>query len=137
MIKLSKGTIIIVEDEIIIARTVQNKVESLGYKVAAIVSTAKDAIAKAFEILPDIIIMDIKLKGKMDGLNAATHIRRRLGIPIIFLTAYADSMILKRAKKTEPFHYIVKPFDDDELSAVINIAMTNQKIENKLMSVIH
>src|SRR5271169_2938672 len=107
--------ILVVEDEGITAMDTGDLLQSLGYAVPAAVFSARDAIRKVEEIRPDLVLMDIRLKGKMDGIEAAQEIRTRFDIPIIYATAHADDATLQRAKVTEPFGYILKPFDEREL----------------------
>ncbi|MGA1868880.1 MAG: PAS domain S-box protein [bacterium] len=124
--------IIIVEDETIIALDVKNKLENLGYSVPAIVDTGEDAIIKAADIRPELILMDIRLKGKMDGIEAACRIREQFNIPIIYLTAYQEKLTLDRIKATEPYGHLLKPFEDRELRTVIDMALYRYDIEMKL-----
>ncbi|MEW5801245.1 MAG: response regulator [bacterium] len=116
---MDKARILIVEDEIIIAKSLQVKLEDKGYSVCAVVSSGERAVQKAEEEMPDLVLMDIVLAGDMDGIEAARQIRSRFDIPVIYLTAYADNNVLNRAKVTEPFGYILKPFEDRELYANI------------------
>src|SRR5512139_2167279 len=107
--------ILVVEDERIVAKDISRRLEKLGYTVVATASSGAEAIRKAREIHPDLILMDVQLKGDMDGIDAAQQIRADADIPVIYLTAYADQNTLQRAKITEPFGYIVKPFDERDL----------------------
>ncbi|MFX0095771.1 MAG: response regulator, partial [Candidatus Hodarchaeota archaeon] len=120
------------EDEKIIAMDIQNSLENLGYSVPAIVSSGEDAIKKAAEINPDLILMDIRLEGDIDGINASEQIQANFNIPIIYLTAYADDQTLERAKITEPYGYILKPFEERELYTVIEMAFYKHKAEKKI-----
>jgi len=106
--------------------------KALGYDVPAIAFSGEEALKKVEEIQPDLILMDIVLKGEMDGIEAAQQIRERFGIPVVYLTAYADSIILKRAKITEPFGYLLKPFEDRELHSTIEMALYKQQSEKAL-----
>lgn len=124
--------VMIVEDENIVAMDIRQRLEMLGYEVTATVTTGEKAIELADKTRPDVVLMDIVLKGEVDGIEAAEEIRRRLGIPIIYITAYSDSKTLERAKVTEPFGYIIKPFEDRELQSVIEIALYKDKMEKKL-----
>jgi PAS domain S-box-containing protein len=124
--------ILVVEDEIIVAKSIQERLNRLGYNVPAVVSSGSGAIKESEKNHPDLILMDIKLEGDMDGIEAAEQIRSRYDIPIVYLTAYADEEILQRAKITEPYGYIVKPFEERELQANIEIALYKHKMENKL-----
>ncbi|MBN2011608.1 response regulator [candidate division KSB1 bacterium] len=124
--------VMVVEDEKITALELQDRLTSSGYHVSAMVSTGEEALEQAQANKPDLALMDIKLKGFMDGVQAAELIRARLDIPIIYLTAYADKETLQRAKITEPFGYILKPFDERELYTTIEMALYKHKMERKL-----
>lgn len=124
--------IMIVEDERIVARDLQFRLQGLGYQVAAMASEGHDAINKAGSSRPNLVLMDIRLENGMDGIEAAEQIRNQLDIPVVFLTAYADQATLARAKITEPFGYILKPFEERELQSTIEIALYRHKAEQKL-----
>tara|TARA_B100000315_G_scaffold175644_1_gene164162 strand:- start:323 stop:925 length:603 start_codon:yes stop_codon:yes gene_type:complete len=121
----------IVEDEIIAAESEKRSLEELGYSVTSTVASGEKAIKKAEEDKPDLVLMDIELKGKMDGIEAAGIISSRFHIPSIFVTAYADDKILERAKITEPFGYIIKPFEKRELHSNIEMALYKNKAEEE------
>jgi len=127
-----KATILVVEDEAIIAKDIARRLEKHGYTVASIASTAGDAIRKAVEERPDLVLMDIVLPGEMDGIDAARLIRSRWDIPVIYLTAYTDEAILERAIRTEPFGYITKPFEDTELCRTIEMGLFKHRMEREL-----
>jgi len=129
---MAKIQILIVEDDGIIAKDIQNTLEGLGYAVAAITSNAEGAIEKAAETQPDLVLMDIMLEGDMDGVEAAEQIRDRFGIPVVYLTAHADEKTLHRAKTTGPYGYILKPFNEMELHTNIEIALYKSGLEKKL-----
>ena len=118
-----------VEDEAIVAMDIQNCLKNMGYAVTNVTSTGEQAIDKAAMTRPDLVLMDINLAGDMDGIAAAKEIRRRFNIPVIFLTSYADEDTLRRAKATEQSGYILKPFDDAELRAVVERAIQKHKTE--------
>ena len=99
---MATARILIVEDEIIVGLDIQARLESLGYEILGVEPAAEEAVDKAGEMRPDLVLMDIQLQGEMDGVEAARHIRTRFDIPVIFLTAYADEETLQRAKITEP-----------------------------------
>jgi two-component system, response regulator PdtaR len=128
---MSKYRILVVEDEAIVAMGIKEKLEDLGHEVVDIVFSGEDAVEKAIKIEPDLILMDIVLKGDMDGIEAASEIRNRLDIPIIYLTAYSDEEMLKRARMTEPYGYILKPFNNSELNANIEMALYKHKENEK------
>ncbi|MBT3368086.1 MAG: response regulator, partial [Nitrospina sp.] len=129
---MSKPRILVVEDDGVVARDIQNSLKNMGFEVCAIVPSGQKALQKAREDSPDLVLMDIKLKGDMNGTEAAGQIRAQFDIPVVYLTAYADEDILDRAKITEPFGYIVKPFEDRELNAVVKMALYKRKMENRL-----
>lgn len=124
--------VLVVEDENIIALNIKNKLKKLGYTVPSIASSGEEAIKKADITFPDLILMDIMLKGDMDGVEAAEQIREKFDIPIIYLTAYSDDKILERAKLTEPYGYILKPFKENDLRTSIEIALHKHKMEKKM-----
>lgn len=122
----------IVEDESIIALDIQNQLLSKGYQVAAMAASGEMAIRKALAHKPDLILMDIHLQGELDGIEAAAQIQAQLDIPVIYLTAYADQETLQRAKVTNPFGYLLKPFVARDLNATIQMALYRHEIEKKL-----
>jgi len=129
---MNRKKILIAEDERIIAEDVKRTLQNLGYTVSSIVSSGKEAVKKAKEDKPDLVLMDIVLRGEMDGIEAAHQIQSEFDIPVVYLTAYADEKILERAKITEPFGYILKPFEDRELQITIEIALYKHRMEKKL-----
>lgn len=124
--------ILIVEDEVIVAKNIENQLVNNGYKVTGIAVSAEEAISNARIEKPDIVLMDIKLKGKIDGIEAADHLRKIYRLPVIFLTSYTDEDTFQRAKLTEPFGYLVKPFDIKELRRTVEIALYKNETEKKL-----
>ncbi len=130
---MKKTKILIVEDEIILAKDIQYCLEMHGYSVAGFVSSGEKAIQKTSEESPDLVLMDIRLKGDMDGIEAARQIKSRFNIPVVYLTAHADNATLKRAKITEPYGYILKPFEDRDLHIGIEIALYKHQMEEKLI----
>ena len=129
---MSTAQIMVVEDEGIVAQDIETTLQSLGYSVPYVASNADEAIAKAEEIHPDLILMDIVMPGERDGVEAAEEIKDRFHIPVIYLTAYADDETLRRAKATEPFGYILKPFQKRELYTQIERALYRHSLEQKL-----
>jgi CheY-like chemotaxis protein len=121
----------IVEDEWTVAEDIKISLQNLGYAISSVTSSGKEAIQKAEEDRPDLVLMDIVLQGEMDGIEAANQIRSRFNIPIVYLTAYADEKILERARITEPFGYIVKPFVNEDLKIAIEIALYKHKAERE------
>ncbi|MEH2204530.1 MAG: ATP-binding protein [Nostoc sp.] len=129
---MGQARILVVEDEVIVARTIANQLSQLGYIVTGTASSGKVAIAKASETQPELVLMDIILKGDMDGIATATQIREQLDVPIIYLTAYGDDHTLERAKITQPFGYIVKPFTTKDLKIAIEIGLLKHRLEREL-----
>jgi len=130
---MEKYVILIVEDEIIVANDIRNSLEKLLKDVDIFISlTGESAIQTAEKTLPDIVLMDIHLYGKMDGIETAEILRNRFNLPVLYLTSHADKNTLKRAKKTEPFGYLLKPFNEQTLSASIEMAIFKHQMENKL-----
>ena len=129
---MSSVKILVVEDESIVAMDIKHRLESLDYEVSEIASSGEDAVEKAGKTHPDLILMDIVLKGEMDGIDAAQIIKDRFDIPVVYLTAYSDDKTLKRAKITSPFGYIIKPFEDQELHSAIEVALYKHMMESKL-----
>jgi len=129
---MKKTRILITEDEQIVAEDLKMTLETMGYAVVGIASSGERAIELADGEKPDLILMDIMLAGKMDGIAAAHTIRGRHDIPVIYVTAYADSTLLERAKHTEPFGYIVKPFNEREIHSNIEIALFKHRMESEI-----
>jgi CheY-like chemotaxis protein len=115
--------ILVVEDQAIIADSIVDVLRELGYEVPAIASSAEDAARLACELQPDLVLVDIKLQGEMDGIDVASRIRTCLDAPIIYITAYSDEETLRRAKVTEPAAYLLKPFGPRDLCSAIEIAL--------------
>ena len=126
---MDKARILIVEDVAIIAMEIEDQLQSMGYEVTAIVDTGKKAIEKAEEDKPDIILMDIRIKGEMDGIEAAEVIRSRFCIPVIFSTAYHDKGQIERAKLAIPFGYVLKPIQKRDLKVTIEMALYVVKVD--------
>lgn len=124
--------ILIVEDETIVALNLQSRLEEIGYKVLGMITTGESAVAFVQEKQPDLVLMDIRIRGKIDGIEAANQIRSRFNIPVIYVTAYADNETLERAKITEPYGYILKPFESRELSTTIEIALYKHQIDKQI-----
>ena len=124
--------ILIVEDEVVVALNLESRLPQLGYEVAGRTADGREAIRLAEELCPDLVLMDIHLKGDTDGIEAALDINDRLHIPVVYLTAYADDETLRRAKITEPFGYIMKPFGIRELHATIEMALYRFRAEQRV-----
>lgn len=129
---ITEKQILVVEDEVITAMDIQRRLKNLGYGVPVIVCSGEEAIEKVKENKPDLVLMDINLFGGMDGIEAASKIHSFSDIPVIYLTAYSDDETLQRAKITEPYSYMVKPFKDRELQLNLEIAFYKNKMEKKL-----
>lgn len=130
---MQKDRILIVEDDNIVALDIQQILVGHGYEVIGVANSGREAIEQSMKLKPDLILMDIMLKGKMNGIEAAEEIRRQLYVPIIYLTAYTDSKLTGQAKKTEPFGYITKPFKERELTITVEVALYKSKIDKKMM----
>lgn len=126
---MSTARVLIVEDESIIALDIQTSLQAAGYQVVSIAATAAEALDDTAKLQPDLVLMDIRLDGEMDGVETAEHIRREWQLPVVFLTAHADENTLRRAKQSQPFGYILKPFDDRELITTVEIALSRYRAE--------
>ncbi|MCB0400605.1 MAG: response regulator [Flavobacteriales bacterium] len=128
-----KNNILVVEDEAIVSKDIQQSLKKLGYNIVAAVDTGEKAVEKANEHHPDLVLMDIMLKGKMSGIDAAERIKEQLHIPVIYLTAYADENTLAKAKVTEPYGYIIKPFKEIDLHTSIEMALYKHSKEKEVI----
>lgn len=129
---IKKQKILIVEDEAIVARDIAQQVGLLGYETLGIASTAERALELTESLRPDLVLMDIQLAGQVDGIVAAAAIREQFNLPVVFLTAFAADAVLERAKLTEPFGYILKPFSERELSTTLAMALYKHEAETRL-----
>ncbi|MGB7968134.1 MAG: PAS domain S-box protein [Methanobacterium sp.] len=129
---MSDVNILLVEDESIEAMDIKRTLESFGFKVPYVASSGEKALEKAIEIKPDLILMDIIIRGQIDGIDVASSIKK-LNIPVIFLTAHPEDDTIERAKLTEPYGYIVKPYDSTELKHVIKLAIYKNKMEKEFL----
>jgi len=120
---MEKLNIFIVEDESIVAKDIQNSLTKLGYSVSGIANNGKEAIDEILSKKPDLVLMDIMIKGGMTGIEVAEKIKQEINVPVIFLTAYADESTLSKAKVTEPYGYILKPFKEIDLHSTIEMAI--------------
>lgn len=127
-----KISILVVEDETIVANNIKKRLESCGYIVDKIANNAEDAFKFTSELKPDIVLMDIKLKGKSDGIEAAKKIQGGINIPVIFLTSYADENTFQKAKEIMPFGYLIKPFESKELERTVELALFKHAMELKI-----
>lgn len=121
--------ILVVEDEPNVAEVMRARLESFGYEVCYIAASDMEAIQAAESLVPDIVIMDIKIKGNLDGIDSARQIRSRIEVPIIYLTSYSDDRLLRRAQSTEPFGYLVKPYEANQLKITVEMALFKHRLE--------
>ncbi len=121
--------ILIVEDEGIVARSIQSRLEKMGYEVPGIIANGEEVLDAAMTLKPDVVLMDIRLKSHMDGIEAVKLMRQHVQVPVIYLTAYADDETLARAIQTEPNGYIVKPFSQVDLRAAIENAIHKFQVD--------
>ncbi|NVO07371.1 MAG: response regulator [Rhodoferax sp.] len=126
--------VLVVEDEAIVARDIALQLSELGYQAAGIAGNAEQALEMVATQAPDLVLMDIQLGGPSDGIAAAETIRRQYGLPVVFITAYSADEILARAKLTEPYGYILKPFTDRELRVTLTMALYKHQAEAKLQT---
>ena len=124
--------ILIVEDEVIVAMEIQDRLNDLGYDVVDMVTTGEEALDRAADLQPDLILMDIMLDGDLDGIETAERMQERTSTPVVFLTAYSDDATLERAKATTPFGYVVKPFEERELYAAIEVARRTHAMQQRI-----
>jgi CheY-like chemotaxis protein len=127
-----KARIMVVEDEALVAAAIESCLKSLGHQVAASAASGEEAVRKAVALDPDLILMDIRLKGQIDGIEAATRITQALHIPVIYLTAHSDDETLVRARSTEPYGFILKPFDEKVLKAAIQMTLYRSVMQSKV-----
>lgn len=125
-------TVLVVEDESIVALDIQHRLVSMGYRVAGPASTGVEALAEVARARPDIALMDIRLRGSMSGIEIAERLVAEYDLPVVYLTAYADQATVERARISHPFGYVIKPFEDRELNITIEIALYRHKVERQL-----
>lgn len=130
---MEKLNIFIVEDESIVAKDIQNSLTKLGYNVVGIANNGNDAIEKIVELMPDLVLMDIMIKGDLTGIDVSEKIKEKISVPVIFLTAYADEGTLSKAKITEPYGYILKPFKEIDLHSTIEMAVYKHQKDTALL----
>ncbi|MDD4956341.1 MAG: response regulator [Candidatus Omnitrophica bacterium] len=128
---MRKAKILVVEDESIIAMEIGSRLENSGYNVVGIVSSGEQAIKRTDEIIPDVILMDIILKGEIDGIETVKEIRKKHTTPIIYITAYSDKETFKRAEETSPYAFLLKPFEEDTLKDAIENALKDASSPKK------
>lgn len=130
---MPKTNVLVVEDESIVSKDIQHSLKKLGYNVVGAASTGERAFELASQEKPDIILMDIMLKGEMNGIDTAQKVKEELQIPVIYLTAYADESTLEKAKVTEPYGYIIKPFKEVDLHTSIEMALYKFSKEKEVL----
>ncbi len=129
-----KPKVLVVEDEWVVARDIEQLLIALGYEPVGCVDQGDQALALTAELRPDLVLMDIQLAGSMDGITAAQQIRNQYALPVVFLTAFTADDVLSRAKLTEPFGYILKPFSERELRTVLAMALYKHQAETRLQN---
>ena len=125
---IAQAKILIVDDEVVVAEDIRRQLRALGYLVVGVVASGDEAVRLAGEHRPDLVLMDIKLKGPMDGIDAARTIQSRYGTPVIYLTAFSDEETLERARETLPLAYLIKPFVRSDLRAALELALFRQRV---------
>jgi len=130
---MAKTNVLVVEDESIVSKDIQHSLKKLGYNVVGAASTGERAFELASSEKPDIILMDIMLKGSINGIETAERVKKELNIPVIYLTAYADEATLAKAKVTEPYGYIIKPFKEVDLHTSIEMALYKYSKEREVL----
>jgi CheY-like chemotaxis protein len=120
---MSAIRILVVEDETIVGLDLKDRLVEMGYEVAGLVESGEAAVERVAADRPELVLMDIRLKGEIDGIAAAETIRRRWQVPVIYLTAFSEDQTLQRAKLTEPVGYIIKPFEDREIQSAIEMGL--------------
>ncbi len=131
---MDKARILIVEDELIVAEDLKEVIEGLGYEVVGIADTGADAIAQAMQLKPDLMMSDIRLRGAMNGIEAAQQIGAQIDLPVVFLSAFADGETLAHVKQVNPYGYLVKPFKEQELHTTIEVALHKHGVESQMRS---
>ncbi len=129
---MAEKRVMVVEDEFIVANDIKNTLQRLGFAVSSTVGSGEEAVERASREKPDIVLMDIILRGEMDGIEAARQIGSRLGIPVVFLTSFGGEDVLQRARTAKPFGYLIKPFEDRELRATLEMALDKAALGAKL-----
>jgi two-component system cell cycle sensor histidine kinase/response regulator CckA len=129
---MTVAKILIVEDEGVVALDLEGRLKRMGYSVSGIAYSGEEAIQKAAVTRPDLVLMDIRLRGRMDGIETAKKIQKHLEIPVVYLTALTDGETMRRARMTEPFGFLAKPFGEEELGTAIEMALYRRKMERRL-----
>ena len=126
-------SVYVVEDEMIVSLDIQNRLKRLGYQVVGSSSSGEEALHRIGAIMPDVVLMDVSLQSSMDGVEVAAKIREQMSIPVVFLTAFSDRELIDRMQVTQPFAYILKPFEEVELHAALQIASMRHNLEHLLV----
>src|SRR5258708_4312572 len=129
---MTPARILIVEDDRVVARDIQQQLSRIGHAVVGTTARGEDALQLALNTQPELVLMDVRLEGAVDGIDAAQQVREHCHIPVVFLTAYADDETVQRASATEPFGYLLKPFEDSQLRTVIEMALYKHAAQRKL-----
>ena len=130
---MAKTNVLVVEDESIVSKDIQHSLKKLGYNVIGAASTGEKALELALDLKPDVVLMDIMLKGDMTGIDVANKIREEIHIPVVYLTAYADEATLAKAKISEPYGYIIKPFKEIDIHTSIEMAIYKHAKEKEVL----
>jgi CheY-like chemotaxis protein len=123
---MSKMSVLLVEDDNVLAKIAETRLQNLGYDLCGRATTAAEAMTIVVNNKPDIVLMDITIKGDIDGIDAANMIKKGFNIPVVFLTSHSDDALLKRAKATNPDGFITKPYTDDNLRVAIKLALKKE-----------
>jgi PAS domain S-box-containing protein len=128
----AQKTVLVVEDERVVAKDLQRTLTRLGYRVPLTVASAEDAVRSVALECPDIVLMDVRIRGELDGIETARILKNRFDVPVIYLTAYADAETVRRAKSTEPLGYLLKPVKLDELRSTVEVALHKHEMDRRL-----
>lgn len=129
---MTKINILVVEDESIVSKDIQHSLQRFGYGISGACSNGEKAIELVQELQPDVVLMDINLKGNLTGIETAEIIKKEFDVPVVFLTAYSDDLTLTKAMIAEPFGYIIKPFKDMELHTNVELAVYKHQKEQEI-----
>jgi CheY-like chemotaxis protein len=125
--KESAISILIVEDELIVAEDLRRRLQGMGYEVRGVVTSGDEAIRRVGEMQPDLVVMDISLRGDMDGVEAAHRIREHYGTPVVYITGHGDPDTLQRAKSTPGFAFVLKPVEDREMQYILEMVLKREE----------
>src|SRR5690348_1064432 len=126
------GRILVVEDQGIVATDIERCLEDSGFEVTAVATCMEDAIRQASACRPDLVLMDIRIHGEVDGIDTADQLRRRFGSPIVYLTAHDDRDTMDRARRTQPMAFLIKPFKPAELTSTVEIALARSRADEEM-----